>query len=384
VIEVVDQKGEDWGLIAVDHFVQSDWNRVATAFVYDARRVITFDNRYLNVPIREGAGSQLMTIYMDDRKVREFTLELAPGEPDYWMFLDVTEWKGKTGVIHIAKMAEDSKGLDAMFVDQSVIGFENLYREKDRPQFHFTSRRGWHNDPNGLVFYKGTYHLFYQHNPLGWPWGNMTWGHAVSKDLVHWKELVPAIYPDEQGTEFSGSGVIDWNNTSGFKEGEEEPMVLIYTAAGGTSKWSEEEPFTQCIAYSTDGGQTFTKYEGNPVLEHIVGGNRDPKVIWYEPGKVWVMALYLEGNTFGLFTSPDLKSWTPIQEVVIEDGSECPDFFPLALDGDRNNMKWVLTAANGRFLAGTFDGKKFTPETESRPSEYGKNYYAVQSYSDIM
>lgn len=383
VIEVIDRMDEDWGLIAVDHFFQSDLCKAPTAFLYDITREITFDNQYLNVPVKEGDGEQLMSIIVDDEKILEFSLELAMDEPDYWMFLDLNPWQGKTAVLRIAKLPEGSGGLQAIFVDETVKGFENLYKEKDRPQYHFTSRRGWHNDPNGLVFYEGEYHLFYQHNPMGWPWGNMTWGHAVSEDLVYWEELAPAIYPDHQGTEFSGSGVIDWKNTTSFQDGEDPPLVLIYTAAGGTSRWSREEPFTQCIAYSNDRGRTFTKYEGNPVLDHIVGGNRDPKVIWYEPTGEWVMALYLEEETFALFTSPDLKSWTQIQGIKIADGDECPDFFPLALDGDENNVKWVLTAANGRFLSGTFDGKKFTPETGSQPSEFGMNYYAVQSYSDI-
>jgi fructan beta-fructosidase len=384
VIEVVDQKDENWGIIAVDHFVQSDVYKTNPSFEYNASREVEFDKQYLNIPIKEGAGLHLMSILIDDKKVREFQLELAGAEPDYWMFLDVSDWQGKSGVIQIAKLSEESEGLQSIFVDQTVKGFETLYQEKDRPQFHFTSRRGWHNDPNGLVFYKGEYHLFYQHNPLGWPWGNMTWGHAISEDLVHWEEMEPALYADELGTEFSGSGVIDWNNTTGFQQGDEKPMVLMYTAAGGTSKWSEDMPFTQCLAYSLDKGRTFTKYEGNPVLGHIIDGNRDPKVAWYEPDQSWVMSLFLQGNNFGLFTSKDLITWTPIQEIIIEDGAECPDFFEIPLDGDPNNMKWVLTAANGRFLAGTFDGKKFTPETEAYASEFGENYYAVQSYSDIM
>jgi sucrose-6-phosphate hydrolase SacC (GH32 family) len=321
--------------------------------------------------------------------VREFQVELAESEPDYWMFLDVREWQGKEGVIQIAKMAKESKGLKSIFVDTTVIGFDSLYREKYRPQFHFTSRRGWHNDPNGLVFYKGEYHLFYQHDPLCWNPCQVTWGHAISTDLVHWKEMAPAIYPDQMGLEFSGSGVVDWNNTAGFQQGDEKTLVLIYTAAGGLSVWSKDQPLTQCIAYSTDKGRTWTKYSGNPVLQHIIGG--DPKVVWFKPDRKWIMALFLNGNRFGLFTSGDLKSWTQIQEITIEGGHECPDFFEIALDNDPKKMKWVLTAANGRFLMGSFDGKQFKPETESYPSDFSafyspglKNYYAVQSFSDIQ
>jgi sucrose-6-phosphate hydrolase SacC (GH32 family) len=384
VIEIVDRQTGYREFVTVDHIYQSDQNHVNTSYEYNTRRTITFDKQYLNIPIKEGTASQRLSLYIDDQMVREFQVELAEAEPDYWMFLDVSEWQGKEGIIQIAKMTQGSKGLESIFVDTTVVDFDHLYREKDRPQFHFTSRRGWHNDPNGLVYYKGEYHLFYQHNPLGWSWGNMTWGHAISTDLIQWEEMAPAIYPDEMGTEFSGSGVIDWNNTARFQEGDEKALVLIYTAAGGTSVWSEDKTFTQCIAYSTDKGRTWTKYSGNPVLKHIIGRNRDPKVVWYEPDKKWVMALYLEGNNFGLFTSDDLKSWTQIQEIIIEEGAECPDFFEIPLDGDTKKMKWVLTAANGRFLMGSFNGKQFTPETESYPSEWGKNYYAVQSYSDIQ
>ena len=253
---------------------------------------------------------------------------------------------------------------------------EELYKETYRPQFHFTAKKNWLNDPNGLVFYKGFYHLFFQHNPTGIDWGNMTWGHAVSTDLMQWNQVDHAIHPDELGTIFSGSAVVDWNNTAGFQEGDEKTIVCIYTSAG--------EPYTQSIAYSTDGGQTFTPYKNNPVIPHIIGTNRDPKVIWYEPTKQWIMALFNDGTTFSFHSSPDLKKWTHLHDIEVEGCGECPDFFPMAVDGDTNNIKWVWTAANGRYLVGDFDGKKFTPDSpESLPADWGKNYYAVQTYSDI-
>ncbi len=172
-----------------------------------------------------------------------------------------------------------------------------LYHEALRPQFHFTPARNWMNDPNGLVYYRGEYHLFFQHNPFGRQWGNMTWGHAVSPDLVHWRQLPNAIEPDRLGTIYSGSAVVDRDNTTGFQQGREKPLVAIYTAAGGSSPQSQGQPYTQCLAYSTDRGRTWTKYAGNPVLPHVIGENRDPKVIWYPPERNRVRIRVLADRT---------------------------------------------------------------------------------------
>lgn len=257
------------------------------------------------------------------------------------------------------------------------------YDEPLRPQFHFSPAKNWTNDPNGLVFYKGTYHLFFQHNPTGIEWGNMTWGHAVSKDLLHWTQLDNAILPDKLGTIFSGSAVVDWNNTAGLQTGDEKTLLAIYTSAGGTSPDSQGQPFTQSLAYSNDGGWTWTKYAKNPVLKHVAGSNRDPKVIWHEPSRQWVMALYLDKNDFALFGSPNLKDWTKLCDVSVPGSTECPDFFPLLVDGDAKNVKWVFWTGNGRYLLGTFDGKTFAKEAGPLETHFGANRYAAQTYSDI-
>ena len=255
-----------------------------------------------------------------------------------------------------------------------------LYNEKYRPQFHFTPEKNWTNDPNGLVYYKGEYHLFFQHNPTGINWGNMTWGHAVSTDLIHWKQLPNAIEPDELGTIFSGSAVVDWNNTSGFQSGAESVLVAFYTSAG--SHAPKKVPFTQSIAYSNDRGRTWIKYKNNPVITHIRADNRDPKVIWHEPTKTWIMAIYLDGDDFVLFSSKNLKEWSHLQDIKLTGNSECPDFFPLAVDGKPDNIRWVFWGANGRYLLGTFDGLKFNKEAGPFESRVG-NFYAAQTYSDI-
>lgn len=257
---------------------------------------------------------------------------------------------------------------------------QTAYRETYRPQFHFTPKTNWTNDPNGLIYYKGEYHLFFQHNPFGIDWGNMTWGHAISRDLVHWKQLPHALHPDELGTIFSGSGVVDWNNTGGFQTGDESVLVNFYTSAG--SHAPKEVPFTQSIAYSNDRGRSWTKYEGNPVIVHIVGSNRDPKVIWHAPTQKWVMALYLDQNDYALFGSTNLKEWTRLSDLQLPD-TECPDIFELPVDGDPDNTKWVFWGAAGKYYVGSFDGTTFTPEDDAHRSDYGANFYAAQTWSDV-
>ena len=266
---------------------------------------------------------------------------------------------------------------------QSKEATSGFYNETYRPQFHFSPKVNWTNDPNGLVFFKGEYHLFFQHNPTGINWGNMTWGHAVSRDLVHWTQLSNAIEPDKLGAIFSGSAIVDRENTSGFGKSDSIAMVCIYTAAGGQSPLSGGQPFTQCLAYSTD-GRRFTKYPGNPVLGLIAKDNRDPKVIWYAPERKWVMALFTFNETYTLFESKDLKSWKKLQDIKFpsRDG-QCPDFFPMPVEGNKKDHKWILQAGNGDYMTGSFDGRTFRPESDTLRADYGANYYATQTYSDI-
>lgn len=325
---------------------------------------LTLDKRYLNFPVKRGAGMRKVSVAVEGGPRREFDIELAEGEADYWVFMDVAEFVGRRVVISAEADVRN---------DDAIVGAEDLYREQYRPQVHFSSRRGWLNDPNGLVYYAGEYHLFYQHNPYGCGWGNMHWGHAVSADLVHWEELPIALYPDELGTCFSGSAVVDWEDTAGFQTGSEKALVAIYTAAG--------EPFTQCLAYSNDRGRTWAKYQGNPVLGHIVGENRDPKVIWYEPGRKWIMALYLDGEDFALFSSPDLKAWEKLCDVQIPGCSECPEFFAMALDGDEGRERWVFYGGNGSYLIGDFDGTQFTPRSGPHRMHFGDAFYASQTFN---
>jgi fructan beta-fructosidase len=366
-IQIVDEQKGGWGHINIDHIYQSD-----TRAVGERSREILLAGKYLNLPVKTGAAKRRMSLIVDGQTVREFEIELADNEPDFWCFLDVGGFTGKQAVIKINAAGRNSEGLAKMTCADKIVGAENLYREKNRQQFHFSSRRGWNNDSNGLVWYKGEYHLYYQHNPYGWDWGNMHWGHAVSTDLVHWKELPIAIYPHTFGDwVFSGSAVVDTDNTAGLKTGDEDVIVAAYTSTGRG----------ECIAYSTDRGRTFTDYEGNPVVKHR---GRDPKVFWYAPGGHWVMAVYDETDdkrTIAFYTSADLKNWQ--YQSLIDGFFECPEIFELPIDGDKANTRWVLYAADGDYLIGAFDGKTFTPDGAKIRFQYGNCFYASQTYNNI-
>ncbi|WP_461085533.1 GH32 C-terminal domain-containing protein [Streptomyces deserti] len=255
---------------------------------------------------------------------------------------------------------------------QAVAADTSPYTETYRPQFHFTPEKNWMNDPNGLVYYKGEYHLFYQYNPNGNSWGDMSWGHAVSRDLVHWKELPLALSYDDKEMVFSGSAVVDWNNTTGFGTKSNPPMVAVYT-----SYHKDTGIQAQSLAYSTDRGRTWTKYQGNPVIDIGSKEFRDPKVQWYAPTRSWLMTVSLSTeHKVRFYSSKNLKDWSLLSEFGPAGATggvwECPDLFPLAVDGDEKNIKWVLVVninpggiAGGsaaQYFIGDFDGKKFTAE----------------------
>ncbi len=258
------------------------------------------------------------------------------------------------------------------------------YSELYRPQFHFTPEKNWHNDPNGLVYYEGEYHMFYQYNPYGNEWGFMHWGHAVSTDLLHWEHLPVAIYPDEGSkdtvycTAFSGSAIVDKNNLLGKQQGEEKTLVAFYTS----------QFCGQRIAYSTDKGRTWEKYEGNPVIPFDEKDDaRDPKVFWHEPSQKWVMVLYrkigeddfTKGISF--YVSENLVDWEWKDHII--GFFECPDLVRLQVTNLPGEFKWVLFDGDGSYIIGDFDGERFTPETSKMKSDFGKNYYATQTWSNI-
>lgn len=273
-------------------------------------------------------------------------------------------------------------------------------QEKHRPLIHFSPEEAWMNDPNGMVYYEGEYHLFFQYYPDSTVWGPMHWGHAVSTDLVHWEELPIALYPDELGYIFSGSAVIDWNNTTGLQEGEHPPMIAVFThhEPNGEKEEGNNTFQYQSIAYSLDKGRSWTKYEGNPVVPNPgIRDFRDPKVSWNEATKEWFM-IFAAADRIRIYTSPNLIDWQYESEFGAELGGhsgvwECPDLFELKVEGS-DESKWVMLVSinpggpNGgsatQYFVGDFDGKTFTTEqTETLWLDHGRDNYAGVTWSDV-
>lgn len=370
VFQMVDQQTGGWGHITIDHILQSDKAKDATQT--NAQRQIDITHRYLLFPVKHQARKRVLTVQANSKTVRAMDIELAEGQPDWWAFLDVSAWKGQKLTLMVDRLPVDSTGLSSIYGSDAIPGQTPLYAEKQRPQLHFSSRRGWLNDPNGLVYHKGEYHLFYQHNPYGWDWGNMHWGHAVSSDMLHWKELPIALYPHQYGDmAFSGSAIVDTKNTSGWGTTTEPAMVAAYTSTGRG----------ECIVFSTDRGRTWKEYDRNPVVKHQ---GRDPRLLWHEPTKSWVMAVYDESNksrNISFYTSPNLKEWK--YESRVDGFFECPDLYELPIGGKPGECRWVLSGASQEYVLGQFDGKKFTPETVKLPGHFGKGYYAAQTFSQM-
>ncbi len=350
-------------------------------------RNINLVKRYINIPVKKSSAKALVTIKDSGghRLLRYFSVSPADGKHDFIANYDMAEFTGQELIFEVGNDEIAEIFFSGLTQSEEPAGLDGVYQEEYRPQFHFSPKRGRLNDPNGLFYYNGQYHMFYQYNPFGTNWANMHWGHAVSKDLMHWREKDVVLYPDETGSMYSGGAVVDWNNTSGLQEGEYPPIILFYTAAGKHAPVPCE--YTQCIAYSVDGGITFRKYHKNPVVGAIAWESRDPKVAWHEESKKWVMALYRgdEELVFNLLTSDNLLEWHIEQTIEIPGGRECPEFFPLPLDGCESNMKWIFMTAGGRYLAGSFDGRKFEPEAgpfDSFIYHSAESGYAGQVWSD--
>lgn len=290
------------------------------------------------------------------------------------------------------------KGEKKLSPVNSVDPEPGLYQEAYRPQFHFTPPEKWMNDPNGLVYHQGVYHLFYQYYPEDIVWGPMHWGHAISKDMVHWENKPISLFPDEHGYIFSGSAVVDTNNSSGFGTKDNPPLVAIFTYHDTAGEKAGKDDFqTQGIAYSLDNGDTWVKYEGNPVIKNSGFRDfRDPKVFWNQKANNWTMLL-VAGDHLQIWQSPDLKQWAMVSDFGKEQGAhggvwECPDMFSLKVEGT-DMEKWVLLisinpgAPNGgsgtQYFIGDFDGKTFTSDQkEHKWIDWGTDNYAGVTYNN--
>ena len=381
-IRIVDNQRGGWGHILIDQIEQG--NKQKSVFMTEYTRTFEAKDKYLLIPVEDQAVENSVQFSVDGNPIGEpMTIRIAQNKIDYWVPIDIESYKGKKVTLTFAVAKTTDMGL-AEIKQAGEYNFN--YSEKYRPLYHFTPQYGWMNDPNGMVYADGTYHLFYQYNPYGARWGNMHWGHAISKDLVNWEYQPTAIAPDKLGAIFSGSAVIDHDNTAGFGKGA---MIAIFTSAGDRQ--------TQSIAYSLDGGKTFTKYEGNPVLTDAnIIDFRDPKVFWHAPSKQWVMSLATT-QTITFYGSKNLKEWTRLSEFGEGLGGhggvwECPDLFPLTYEG---KTKWVLFVSinpggpNGgsatQYFIGNFDGKTFTPDTIDYPLwlDYGRDNYAGVTWSNV-
>lgn len=334
--------------------------------------------KYLVVPVGTYATNKKLCFYesagSEKTLVMDFDCKMDFLNPTYTAYIDVSQFKGRE--LEYCSIPQMDFLLDQC--DEKKI--EGVYREEFRPFVHYTPQIGWINDPNGMIRYGDTYHMFYQYNPLGSVWGNMHWGHAISRDLVHWEEQEIALYPDRMGTMYSGSAIEDVNNVTGLKSNEHSPMLLFYTAAGDGSLLSKGQLCTQCLAYSADQGKTFQKYSANPVVKWMESHNRDPKVVWVEEISRYVMVLYLTGGRYSILTSGNLLEWTPLQEIVLEKESECPDIMCFTVNRKRY---WVISGASDRYIIGAFEKGAFVQKSMTKQLSYSpsRSSYAAQSFS---
>ena len=334
---------------------------------------IPVTSRFLLFPVNTRAVRKTLVFSIGGREVYRLRIRLDNVAPDFTAPIDVSRFLGETLTLSV----EPEMEIRCTAAEEAPRrGGEPL-----RPLIHFTPQSGWMNDPNGLLYLDGVYHLFFQHNPAEPAWENMHWGHAVSRDLIHWEELSPALCPDDDGTMFSGSAIVDRENRTGLKEGEEDVILLYYTCAGDTSVRSAKKKFTQCLAYSTDGGMTFQKYAKNPVVRHIKADNRDPKVVWCEELDAYLMAIYLSGHEYALLTSKNLLDWEQIQRIKLDRDAECPDIYPITVENAPSKRRWILSGASHRYLVGSFERGQFKPVQRALSLSTGRSSYAAQIFS---
>jgi fructan beta-fructosidase len=400
MLDIVDDHRGGWGHINVDHIVQSDSNVVNGPTMVKLEKMLTVSSSHLIVPVannlKGSAKEILLGIYDGESLVQSFNIRLPQGDEASWLAaypLEYFRLSGKQVRIAPVNGKRYPEKLQAAF-ERIHIGLasealqSNDYDRPYRNQFHVSTRRGWNNDPNGMVYHNGKYHMYYQHNPFGIGWGNMHWGHFESADLVHWTERPIAFYQKTVADmAFSGGGFVDANNTAGLGN---DTLFVAFTSTGRG----------ECLAYSKDGGQTFTELAENPVVKHA---GRDPKIMWFAPQKKWIMVVYdetpcketeavppatdktLANRSMAFFESKNLHQWTrtgaftdPDREAVFE----CPEMFELPITGRPRESRWILLGAQNRYFVGNFDGATFNKESGPHGTNHGA-FFAAQTFSDV-
>lgn len=367
-------------------------NNVNVKHLANEQNIIVLDSvkKFLLLPVQENAPEGKVNIIVNNQFQldQSINVRLARERVDYYVPLDLSAYAGKTISIDITGMPSSSLCWKEIKVSDT---FDSANREKFRPVYHHTPVYGWMNDPNGMFYKDGVYHLYFQYNPYGSMWGNMTWGHSTSTDLVHWTDEGTPIVADAWGTIFSGSCVVDKDNTAGFGKGA---VIAFYTSAK-PSPWGDVQ--SQSMAYSLDNGKTFTKYEHNPILTSPERDFRDPKVFWYAPGKHWVMMLAV-GQEIQIYSSSNLKDWKKESSFGTMQGAhggvwECPDLVEVPVEGTKEK-KWVLICninpggpfggSATQYFVGHFDGKVFVNEspTLTKWMDWGKDNYATVTWSN--
>lgn len=336
---------------------------------------------YLNIPVVPGKEDKKIEFYLqkdgqDSEKILEFLIPVdteADGtyQEAFYGQIPMKELRGSK--VRIEGDVPETF-LKALKMGDQWLG--NVQKEK-RPVIHFAADTGWTNDPNGLVYENGVYHLYFQYNPFDTKWNNMSWGHAVSTDLLHWKQVDSVMFPDESGTMFSGCAIVNDRKLLGLPE---DALLFFYTAAGGTGEWSKELEFTQKIAYSLDHGKTLTKIE-KPCVPVIYRDSRDPKVYWHEPSKGYIMVLWLRANEFGILRSENLTDWEMTDQFSLQDAWECPDIFELR--SPEGETCWFFWSADGFYFEGEFDGYHFKTEGKKKRAYLNELPYAAQTYSGV-
>ncbi|MCR5227027.1 MAG: glycoside hydrolase family 32 protein [Eubacterium sp.] len=340
--------------------------------------LILVNKKYIWFAVGRECAERKLCFYSDGELSQELDIRLSPDDADFYFAMDVERFMGKQVEIREVVSDEVADNKDYETADRldkaiSLHDEKPSYEYKYRPRFHFTAEAGWINDPNGLIYADGVYHMYYQWNPYGIDWGNMHWGHAVSRDLINWEHRPLAMEPDEYGTIYSGCAICDKENAAGFGK---DALLYFYTASGGRNNWSKEmaRQHVQRLAVSTDGGETLEKK--CTVLEHKAGENRDPLVFYHEKSEAYIMVLYLDGNEFAIYRSDDMLHWTESQRFTADKMWECPGLFEL-------ENKWVFWSADGYYMIGDFDGYKFTPESEVLAAYETTLPYAAQIYAGV-